>query len=77
VEQFDWKNKIVIKLSTYEMGKVMSFLQGTSPSVDVIHKTEHEGIPSTATLKMKKGSEGTFGIQVCSLLYFIIVFTFY
>jgi hypothetical protein len=56
----------VIKLSTTEMGKVMSFLQGSSPTVDVIHKTEYQGNQSTATLKMKKGTtEGTFGIQVC------------
>jgi len=64
-EQFDWQNKIVFKISITEMGKMLAFLRGKIDTLDLIHKLEKAGNPSTSTFKMKKGSSGgTYGLQV-------------
>lgn len=68
-EQFDWKNKVVLKISVQEMGKILSFLNGKSDNVDLIHKVDKFGTISTSTLKLKKGqNEGTYGLQVRIIL---------
>jgi hypothetical protein len=55
------------------MGKILAFLRGKSEAFDVVHKSEtndpetQTAKVTTATFKIKKGEQGTSGLQVLRL----------
>jgi len=51
--QFDWENKIVMKLKSPDLGRWLTVLNGKEKEADLIHVTEQEGVKVMQTLKLQ------------------------
>lgn len=59
--QFDWENKIMFKLGLVDIGQILLVLSGKKATVDLIHKSERDGVERTATLKLTKQKKDAGG----------------
>jgi hypothetical protein len=59
-EQFDYKNKIVVKVGVSEMPAFLKVLRMRAKEMDLLHTTER----ATQTIKLKAGERNTFLISL-------------
>ncbi len=70
--QYDWENKLVIRVSVAELAKLLTVFSGTEKQIELRHATEKEGQKISSHLLVAKEPKDSHSVKLTKVLVRIL-----